>query len=194
MPAAADRRPTLHVVPMTAAHAPGVLAVFAEGIATGHATFQPEPPTWEEFDASHRADLRLVAVADAPDRAADATDRARVGDEGAGAAGRVLGWAAVSPVSGRCVYAGVVELSLYVAAAARGQGVGRSLLGALLARAADAGVWTVQSGVFPENTASRALHEAAGFREVGRRERLGLMTHGPLSGQWRDVLLLERRL
>ena len=164
---------TVHVVPMTADHADAVLAVFAEGIATGHATFQSEPPTWADFDAGHRADLRIAAV------------------DGAGA---VLGWAAVSPVSGRCVYAGVVELSLYVAAAARGRGVGRLLLDALLTSAAAAGVWTVQSGVFPENAASLALHEAAGFRVVGRRERLGLMTHGPLAGQWRDVLLLERRL
>ncbi|QZN87459.1 GNAT family N-acetyltransferase [Cellulomonas sp. C5510] len=158
---------------MTVEHADAVLAVFAEGIATGHASFQAEPPTWEEFDAGHREDLRLVAVDDA---------------------GSVLGWVAVSPVSGRCVYAGVVEASLYVASAARGRGVGRLLLEALLDAAAAAGVWTVQSGVFPENAASLALHAAAGFRVVGRRERLGLMSHGPLAGRWRDVLLLEKRL
>ncbi|WP_459349087.1 GNAT family N-acetyltransferase [Cellulomonas olei] len=164
---------TVHVEPMTGDHADAVLAVFAEGIATGHATFQAEPPTWEEFDTGHREDLRLVAV------------------DGSGS---VLGWVAASPVSGRCVYAGVVEVSLYVASAARGRGVGRLLMDALLQAAAAAGVWTAQSGVFPENAASLALHEAAGFRVVGRRERLGLMSHGPLAGQWRDVLLLEKRL
>lgn len=165
--------PAVRVLPMTGEHAEGVLAVLAEGIATGHATFEPAPPRWADWDASHRPDLRLVAV---------------------DAAGTVLGWAATAPVSARAVYAGVVELSLYVAAAARGQGVGRRLLAALLADADAAGVWTVQSTVFPENTGSLALHAAAGFRVVGRRERLGRMAHGPLAGRWRDVLLLERRL
>ena len=160
------------VVPMTAAHAGDVLRVYAEGIATGHATFEAEPPTWEAFDAGHLAAHRFVAV------------------DG----GTVLGWAAASPVSGRCVYAGVVEDSVYVAQAARGRGVGRALLAALVDSAREAGAWTVQAGIFPENAASVALHRAAGFRVVGTRERLGRMSHGPLAGQWRDVLLLENRL
>lgn len=163
----------MDVVPMTDAHAAGVLAVFAEGIATGHATFEHAVPTWTAFDASHLPDHRFVAVA---------------GD------GAVLGWVAASPVSRRAVYGGVLEASLYVGAAARGQGVGRALLDALLTSAAAGGAWTVQSSVFPENTGSLALHAGAGFRVVGRRERLGRMSHGPLAGQWRDVLLLERRL
>ena len=108
--------------------------------------------------------------------------------------GRVLGWAAASAVSDRCVYAGVIEHSVYVDPAARGRGVGRALLDALLDSAAAGGVWTVQSGIFPENSASIALHTAAGFRVVGTRERLGRMTYGPLAGQWRDVVLMERRL
>jgi phosphinothricin acetyltransferase len=106
----------------------------------------------------------------------------------------VLGWVAASPVSRRAVYAGVVEASLYVGAAARGRGVGRALMAALLASAEAGGVWTVQSTVFPENAGSLALHAAAGFRVVGRRERIARMTHGPLAGEWRDVVLLERRL
>lgn len=158
---------------MTDAHAAGVLAVFAEGIATGHATFEHAVPTWRDFDASHLPGHRFVAV---------------------GGDGAVLGWVATSGVSRRAVYAGVLEASLYVGAAARGQGVGRALLDALLTSAAAGGAWTVQSSVFPENTGSLALHAGAGFRVVGRRERLGRMSHGPLAGQWRDVLLLERRL
>jgi phosphinothricin acetyltransferase len=158
---------------MTDVHAEGVLAVLAEGIATGHATFEHAVPTWAAFDASHLPDHRFVALA---------------GD------GAVLGWVAVAPVSRRAVYRGVVEASLYVGAAARGQGVGRALLDALLASAAAGGLWTVQSSVFPENTRSLALHEAAGFRVVGTRERIGRMQHGPLAGRWRDLLLLERRL
>jgi phosphinothricin acetyltransferase len=164
---------TVRVAPMTPEHADGVLAVYAAGIATGHATFQSEPSTWDEFDSGHLPEHRLVAL-----------------DED----GTVLGWVAASPVSGRCVYAGVIECSVYVAAAARGRGVGRALLAALLDSAERGGVWTVQCGIFPENTASLALHAAAGFRTVGTRERLGLMSHGPLAGQWRDVLLLEKRL
>ncbi|NHT17834.1 N-acetyltransferase [Cellulomonas sp. IC4_254] len=166
---------------MTAEHADGVLAVFAEGIATGHATFESAAPTWAAFDASHLPDHRFVAV-------------------DAGVAGRaagpdaVLGWVAASPVSRRAVYAGVVEASLYVGAAARGRGVGRALMDALLASAEAGGVWTVQSTVFPENAGSLALHAAAGFRVVGRRERIARMAHGPLAGEWRDVVLLERRL
>ncbi|MBA2953686.1 GNAT family N-acetyltransferase [Nocardioides sp. MAH-18] len=157
---------------LTTAHWAGVERIYAEGIATGHATFEAEPPTWAHFDAVKLPDQRLVAVD------ADA---------------RVLGWAAASAVSDRCVYAGVVEHSVYVARAAQGHGVGRLLLDALIASTEAAGIWTIQSGVFPENGASLALHRSAGFREVGLRERVGRMSHGPLAGQWRDVVLIERR-
>jgi phosphinothricin acetyltransferase len=108
-------------------------------------------------------------------------------------AGLVLGWAAVSAVSERCAYAGVVELGIYVDPDGRGRGIGRQLIDALVTSTEDAGIWTIQAGIFPENTASLALHAAAGFRTVGLRERLGRMTHGPLRGQWRDVVLVERR-
>ncbi len=161
------------VAPMRAEHARAVLDIYSAGIATGIATFQSEPPAWDEFDAAHLPHHRFVAIDD--------------DDE-------VLGWIAASPVSGRCTYAGVVESSVYVAPDARGCGVGRLLLDALLGSARAGGIWTVQAGVFPENTASLALHEAATFRVVGTRERLGKMTHGPLAGRWLDVVLLEKRL
>lgn len=160
------------VAPLTADHWPAVERIYAAGIATGHATFESEPPTWAHFDATRSAAHRLVAA-----------------DE----AGRVLGWAAVTPVSDRCVYAGVVEHSVYVAPDAQGRGTGRLLLDALVASTEEAGVWTIQSGIFPENAASLALHQAAGFREVGLRERVGQMTYGPCAGRWRDVVLVERR-
>lgn len=160
------------VVPLRVEHWPDVARIYADGIATGHATFAADVPSWEEFDAGKLPEHRFVAL----------------DDDGA-----VLGWVAVSSVSDRCVYAGVVEHSVYVDEAARGRGVGRTLLDALLASTDAAGVWTVQSGVFPENAASLALHAAVGFRAVGTRERLGRMTHGPHAGTWRDVVLLERR-
>ncbi len=163
----------VRLAPMTAAHADAVLAIYSDGIATGTATFTAQAPSWEDFDRDHLADHRLVAL--------DEHDR-------------VLGWAAASPVSGRCVYAGVIEASVYVGDDARGRGVGRALLDGLLVSAREGGVWTVQSGVFPQNSASLALHAAVGFRVVGTRERLGLMTHGPLAGTWLDVVLLEKRL
>ena len=159
------------VVPLTREHWPEVERIYAAGIATGHATFESEPPTWEHFDAARLPGLRLVAVE----------------------AGRVVGWAAASAVSDRCVYAGVVEHSVYVDPEASGRGIGRVLLDALIDATEDAGIWTIQSGVFPENAASLALHRAAGFREVGVRERVGRMTSGPLAGRWRDVVLVERR-
>nr|WP_262348427.1 GNAT family N-acetyltransferase [Cellulosimicrobium cellulans] len=203
-------QPDVTVRPMTAAHAPGVLAVFAEGIATGHATFESAAPTWAAFDASHLPEHRFVALAG--ETAVDAGSGSReprdedglggvggVGADGPADApeapgGTVLGWVAASPVSRRAVYAGVVEASLYVGGAARGRGVGRALMAALLDSAAAGGVWTVQSSVFPENTGSLALHAATGFRVVGTRERIARMTYGPLAGRWRDVVLLERRL
>jgi phosphinothricin acetyltransferase len=159
------------VVPLTREHWPEVERIYAAGIATGHATFESEPPTWEQFDAAKLPGLRLVAVED----------------------GHVVGWAAASAVSDRCVYAGVVEHSVYVDPEASGRGIGRALLDGLVAATEDAGIWTLQSGVFPENAASLALHRAAGFREVGVRKRVGRMTSGPLAGRWRDVVLVERR-
>lgn len=159
------------VVLLTGEHWPDVERIYAAGIATGHATFESEPPSWEQFDAGRLPAQRLVAVED----------------------GRVLGWAAASAVSDRCVYAGVAEHSVYVDPAAGGRGIGRLLLDALIASTETAGIWTLQSGVFPENVASLALHRAAGFREVGVRERVGRMTYGPLAGQWRDVVFIERR-
>ncbi len=168
----------VRVVPMTPAHWPEVRDVYALGIATGESTLEPEPPDWERFDAAKLPEHRLVAVDDAG--TLRGTDR-------------VLGWVAVSRTSERAVYAGVVEVSVYVHPDAHGRGVGRTLLTALLASTDEGGIWTVQASVFPENTASVALHTSVGFRVVGRRERLGRMTHGPRAGTWRDVLLLERR-
>ena len=145
---------------------PEVARIYAAGIATGDATFETEPPTWERWDATHRADLRFVAL------------------HGDG----IAGWAAASPVSDRCAYAGVVENSVYVDPARQGRGIGRVLLERLIDACDAGGVWTIQAGVFPENLASVALHRACGFREVGTRERIG-----QLGGVWRDVLMLERR-
>ena len=194
-------QPDVTVRPMTAAHAAGVLAVFAEGIATGHATFESAVPTWDAFDASHLPEHRFVALGGevAGDPGSGTRDARTERDLGGGGArpdpgAPVLGWVAASPVSRRAVYAGVVEASLYVGGAARGRGVGRALMAALLDSAAAGGVWTVQSSVFPENAGSLALHAASGFRVVGTRERIARMTYGPLAGEWRDVVLLERRL
>jgi L-amino acid N-acyltransferase YncA len=140
--------------------------IYEAGIATGNATFETVAPSWQAWDASHLADHRLVA--------AD-------GDT-------VVGWAALGPVSDRCVYAGVAENSVYIAPDARRRGVGRMVLSALIERAEAAGYWTIQTGIFPENTASVALHQACGFRIVGTRERIG-----QLAGVWRDALFLEHR-
>ena len=157
----------MSILPLAASHWPAVRAIYAEGMATGTATFALEPPTWEAWDAGHLPACRLVAT-----------------DE----ADHVLGWVALSPVSGRCVYAGVAEVSVYVAAAARGRGLGLKLMQALVSESEKNGLWTLQAGIFPENTASVRLHEAVGFRLVGRRERIGQR-----GGVWRDTLLLERR-
>jgi phosphinothricin acetyltransferase len=162
---------TMRVVPLTAEHWPEVSTIYIDGIATAHATFESEPPNWEHFTASHLANQRHVAMED----------------------DRVLGWVAASAVSDRCVYAGVVEDSVYVAERARGHGVGQLLLQTLIESTEAAGIWTIQSGIFPENHASLRLHERAGFRVVGTRERIGCMTYGPLAGVWRDVIMIERR-
>ncbi|MDQ3994068.1 MAG: N-acetyltransferase family protein [Actinomycetota bacterium] len=140
--------------------------MFDEGLRTGNATLETSVPSWDEWDASHLAEPRLVALIEA----------------------EVVGWAALAPASPRPVYAGVAEDSVYVAAHAQGHGVGRLLLERLLADAERQGIWTVQAAMFPDNEASIALHHACGFRTVGVRERLG-----KLDGVWRDVVLLERR-
>jgi phosphinothricin acetyltransferase len=145
---------------------PAVRAIYEEGIRGGDATFETEPPSWERWDAAHHPELRLVA------------EREDV----------IVGWAALSPVSDRCCYESVGEVSVYVAEAARGMRVGRALLDELVERSEQAGYWTLNAGVFPENKASIRLHTACGFRQVGVRERLG-----HLHGAWRDVVLLERR-
>ncbi|WP_329576047.1 GNAT family N-acetyltransferase [Kitasatospora sp. NBC_01250] len=164
---------------MRTEHAEQVLALYQLGIDSGDSTFETAAPSWEAFDAARLPGHRLVAI-----DGDEAGDGRGDGDKH----GRVLGWAAVSPVSDRCAYAGVVEHSVYVHPGARGRGVGLALLRALLASTDAAGIWTVQSGIFPENTASLALHARAGFRVVGTRERLG--RH---HGRWRDVVLVERR-
>ena len=165
-----DQRPeqpaTVSVEELRAEHWPAVERIYAEGLATGNASFETQTPGWEAFQAAHLPGHLLVALS------ADA----------------VVGWAVLSPVSDRCAYQGVAEDSVYVAEAARGRGVGRALLTQLTRHAESAGIWTVQAGIFPENTTSIALHHACGFRTVGLRERLG-----QLDGIWRDVLLLERR-
>jgi len=155
------------IVRMDQGHSAQVLAIYQAGIDGGNATFESAAPDWPSFDRGHLAAHRLVAV--------DAN-------------GRVLGWVAATAVSGRCVYAGVVEHSVYVAPHVQGLGVGRRLLQALIDSTEAAGIWTIETGIFPENAASVALHVGAGFRVVGTRERLG--SH---HGRWRDVLLLERR-
>ena len=155
------------ITPMQPSDWPAVREIYAEGIATGQATFETQLPDWEKWDSSHRPDCRLIA-------------RRR---------GEILGWAALSPVSARRVYSGVAEVSVYVAAAARGRGVGTVLLKALIEESERCGVWTLQAGIFPENAASIAIHRSCGFHEVGRRQRIG-----KLGETWRDVLLLlERR-
>jgi phosphinothricin acetyltransferase len=157
----------VQVIPMTDHHAQAVIDIYRAGIAGGDATFETEPPDWQRFTTTRMPDHRFVAI---------------------DGAGTVLGWTACVPVSDRCVYAGVVEHSVYVDPAAQRRGIGRLLLDTLIRSTEQAGIWTIQSGVFPENTASLALHTAAGFRIVGTRQRIG-QHHG----HWRDVVLIERR-
>jgi phosphinothricin acetyltransferase len=152
--------------PLVATDYPRVRGIYMEGIATGHATFETGAPEWEGWDRKFLKKCRLVAELD----------------------GEVLGWAGLSPVSDRCVYGGVGEVAVYVAGEARGKGIGTRLLEALITASEDAGLWTLQAGIFPENVGSVRIHEKCGFRVIGKRERLGKM-----GGRWRDVLLLERR-
>jgi len=158
---------TAQITELAPEHADEVLAIYQLGIDEGNATFETTAPTWETFDTGKLPDHRHVAL-----------------DTG----GHVLGWIAATKVSDRCAYAGVVEHSVYVHPKARRQGVGAALINALIASTEAAGIWTIQSGIFPENTASLRLHEQAGFRIIGTRERIG--RH---HGAWRDVVLIERR-
>ena len=177
---------------MTAADWPAVAEIYREGIATGHATFASAPPeSFADFSEGKPMDGACVARGEGGQ---DIGPSAHSTSSGRSRGGRVIGWATLAKVSGWCVYAGVAEVSVYVAAVARGRGVSDALMRGLIARSEVAGVWTLQAGIFAENAASLALHARHGFREVGRRERLGQMPpHGPLAGQWRGVLLLERR-
>lgn len=158
---------TLTITALTDAHADEVLAIYRAGIDEGNATFETTAPTWPEFDAAKLAEHRFAALDND---------------------GKLLGWVAAAKVSDRCAYAGVVEHSVYVHPAARGRGVAGQLLAALVESTEGAGIWTIQSGIFPENTASLAVHARAGFRVIGIRERIG--RH---HGVWRDVVMLERR-
>jgi phosphinothricin acetyltransferase len=151
---------------MTPDHWGAVRAIYLEGIATGDATFEQTAPEWAQWDRGHLTACRFVAIS----------------------SGEVIGWAALSPVSPRPVYAGVAEVSIYVAARARGLGVGKALLRALIEASERHNLWTLQAGILPENVPSLALHTGVGFRIVGTRERLGR-----LDGRWRDVVLVERR-
>ena len=157
----------IEIYPLMREHWDDVRRIHAEGIDTGVATFETEPASdWEKWLEEHLEHCRLVAIHE----------------------GRVAGWAALSPVSDRCVYAGVAEVSVYIGADARGMGVGSKLMQHLIEESEEQGIWTLQAGVFPENEPSIAVHERFGFRVVGRRERLG-----KLEGHWQDVLMLERR-
>jgi L-amino acid N-acyltransferase YncA len=154
------------ITAMKAEDWPAVREIYREGIATGNATFETELPDWQKWDGGHRTDCRFIARHGA----------------------QVFGWAALSPVSGRRVYSGVAEVSIYVAASVRGRGIGKALMKALIDESESQGTWTLQAGIFPENAASIKLHKSWGFREVGVRRRIGKQ-----GATWRDVVLLERR-
>jgi|SRR5882724_8801825 len=156
----------MDIIPLLPEHWPDVKSIYESGLATGNASFQTSAPSWEEWNSTHLAHSRLVAVQD----------------------GNVLGWAALTPVSGRCVYAGVAEVSVYIHSASRGRGIGEALLQALITESEKNGLWTLQAGIFPENLSSLRIHEKTGFRKVGFREKIGQM-----NGTWRDTVLVERR-
>jgi L-amino acid N-acyltransferase YncA len=151
---------------MSAQDWPAVSEIYREGIETGNATFEKSIPSWNEWDMAHLPKCRMVAA---------------LNDE-------IIAWAALTPVSGRCVYAGVAEVSLYVSAKFRGQGIGTEMLGQMVTESENEGIWTLQAGIFPENEASVRMHEKLGFRIVGRREKIGKM-----DAVWRDTVLLEKR-
>ena len=151
---------------MEPTHWPQVKEIYENGIATGHATFETTPPDWEKWDQDHLKFARQVALIN----------------------NKVMGWAALSAVSGRCVYGGVAEVSLYVSENSRGLGIGKKLMEHLITHSEKNGIWTLQAGIFPENTASVRLHERAGFRIIGKREKIG-----KLNNHWRDSLFLEKR-
>ena len=156
----------MDILNFDASHYPEVAAIYLEGIATGLATFETNAPDWEAWDSAHLKTCRLAAVEE----------------------GELLGWAALSPVSSRCVYGGVAEVSVYVSAKARGKGVGKALLNRLILESEKNDIWTLQSGIFRENVGSRKLHEACGFRLIGHKEKIG-----KLKGKWLDNMLYERR-
>jgi L-amino acid N-acyltransferase YncA len=158
--------PALSLEALSPADWPRVCAIYLDGILSGNATFETEPPSWDQWDRSHLATARVVAR----------------GEEG------VLGWGALSPISQRMCYAGVAEVSVYVAAAARGQGIGRTLLQEVIRVSEANSIWTLQGSVFPENSASWRMCADNGFRQVGRRKHIA-----KLNGLWRDTILLERR-
>lgn len=165
-PVAVVKTITMQIIPLTSLHWEAVKKIYEEGIATGNATFQQEAPDWNDWNNSHVEKPRLVCLID----------------------DQVAGWAAITPVSGRCVYAGVGEVSVYVSEYARGNGIGKKLLQALIEQSEQENFWTLQAGIFPENHASIAIHQQAGFRVIGIREKIGKM-----HGAWRDTVLLERR-
>jgi len=156
----------MQIQTMLPSHWPSVKKIYEEGIATGNATFQTAAPEWEEWDNAHVKTSRLIAEEN----------------------NEIVGWAALTAVSGRCVYAGVAEISVYVAADARGKGIGKKLLQALINSSEQNNFWTLQAGIFPENKGSIKIHEDCGFRVIGNREKIGQM-----NGLWRDTVLLERR-
>lgn len=156
----------MEIIEMLPRHWEDVKSIYLQGIATKQATFQTDAPSWEEWDKTHLPGFRYVAMIN----------------------GSIAGWAALSPVSGRCVYAGVTEVSVYIHENFRGEGIGKSLLQKLITETEKDNIWTLQAGVFPENLASISLHEKLGFRQVGYREKIGKM-----DGVWRDTILLERR-
>ncbi|HEV8511712.1 MAG TPA: GNAT family N-acetyltransferase [Cyclobacteriaceae bacterium] len=157
----------MKIVRLEASHYQEVKEIYEHGIATGNATFQTEAPSWEEWDKSHLPNCRLVAL-----------------DENK----KVIGWAALTPVSGRCVYAGVAEVSVYIHLHHQGKGIGKVILEELIRQSEEHNLWTVQAGIFPENKASLRLHEQLGFRKIGYREKIGKMKN-----VWRDTIQLERR-
>jgi L-amino acid N-acyltransferase YncA len=156
----------MKIEPLLKEHYPAVKRIYEQGLATGNSTFQTSAPDWEEWNRDHVIHSRIVAIEN----------------------NEVVGWAALTPVSGRCVYAGVAEVSVYIAEQFRNKGYGKALLNELIRQSEEHNLWTLQAGIFPENNSSISLHESLGFRTVGYRERIG-----QLQGVWRDTVLLERR-